>query len=59
MNTSHLDRTSFVNKGFIVWIKEHHVLGGKQRVIPIRQDSPIKYATNLLVTCAKVREREG
>ena len=35
---SHLDRISFVDKGFIIWPKRELVLAGPTREIPSRQD---------------------
>ena len=35
---SHLDRTSLVNKGFIIWLKRELVLAGPTREIPSGQD---------------------
>ena len=32
---SHLDRTSLVNKGFIIWLKREHFLAGPTREIPL------------------------
>ena len=37
----HLDRTSLVNKGFIIWDKTPNFPCGTKRVIPSGQDSPI------------------
>ena len=39
--SSHLDRTSFVNKGFIIWITpKNFAFAGTKRAIPIEQDRP-------------------
>ena len=38
---SHLDRTTLVNKGFIIWPKTKSFLSGSTREIVSRQDGPI------------------
>ena len=38
---SHLDRTSLVNKGFIIWLKRELFLAGQMLEIQSRQDGPI------------------
>ena len=38
---SHLDRTSLVNKGFIIWPKREFFLVGKMPKIPSGQEGPI------------------
>ena len=39
--SSHLDRTSLVNKGFIIWLLEKFFLREKQWVVLSGQDSSI------------------